>query len=956
MIAFIFLALAGSVRGAEPPDFSRDVRPILSAHCFKCHGPDENSRKGNLRLDNRESALKGGKSSDKVLVPGKPDTSGIITRIFTTDEDELMPPSKIKHPLTAEQKNILRQWVAAGADYKPHWAFSPPVALQPPKMDRGSFKIRNAIDAFVLQRLVKESQLPSPEADRYTLCRRVYLDLIGLPPTPDEADAFVHDSRSDAYERLVDRLLLADEYGERWARRWLDLARYADTNGYEKDRNRSIWPYRDWVIRALNADMPFDKFTIAQVAGDMLPHPTQDDLIATGFHRNTMLNEEGGIDPLEFRYNAIVDRVNTTGTAWLGLTVGCAQCHTHKYDPILHKEYYQLMAFLNNADEPELDLPPADAHKQLEQREKQAAKLLEQLEAKWPIRDETLRWESVKVKVESVTTPLDHPVDTWKVLDDHSVLFSAPGPERNVVTLSFDTSLTNITSLRLEALTDDSRPSKGPGRTEHGNFVLTEIVITNSPADGPAKQVRIKSALADAEQDGFPVTSAFDGKSKTGWAVHAKGKSLNQSRTATFEFATPIGSASGSHVTVHLEQAYGQHHTMGRIKLSVGLPATTDTRILVARQQESLEHAFTQWLTKERKRTVEWRSLRPAQAKSNLPLLTVQADNSVFASGDISKSDTYDLSFTNALKGVTAVRLEALADDRLPAHGPGMTYYEGPKGDFFLGEFQLKADGQPVKFSKATESYAKNNFSSAASAKAAIDGDPQTGWTCAGRMGESHSAVFIPDHPLDASRLNLRMLFGRHFACSLGRFRISVTTAVGGTEAREMPPHIEQLLLVLASQLTEEQRRQLREQFLLSAPELADQVKKIRELRKAPTYPTTLVLHERPSENPRATFIHNRGEFLQPKDRVEPGVPAFLPAFPSDLPRNRLALAQWLVSPRNPLTARVVVNRHWAAFFGNGIVRTLNDFGFQGELPTHPELLDWMAVQFMKDGWSTKKL
>ncbi|MDB6033158.1 MAG: Planctomycete cytochrome, partial [Verrucomicrobiales bacterium] len=952
----ILLAFAGFASAAEAPDFLREVRPILSSHCFKCHGPDESARKGKLRLDDREAALKGGKSGEKAITPGKPDSSAIIARVFTKDEDELMPPTKIKHPLTLEQKEILKRWVLAGAEYKPHWAFIPPRQTEPPRLDGGTFKIRNAIDAFVLERLRKEGLSPSVEADRYTLCRRVYLDLIGLPPSIEESDAFINDPHPDAYERLVDELLASEHYGERWARRWLDLARYADTNGYEKDRNRNIWPYRDWVIRALNSDMPFDKFTIAQIAGDMLPRPSLDDLIATGFHRNTMLNEEGGIDPLEFRYNAVVDRVNTTGTAWLGLTVGCAQCHTHKYDPILHQEYYQLMAFLDNADEPDLDLPPADAREQQQRREQRATKLLADLEDKWPVKEENLQWEIVKLNGSNVTT--GNPADKWKILHDGSILFSAPGPDQNVTFVSFDTTSTNITSLRVEALTDDSLPSKGPGRTDHGNFVLTEINITNSLSDGSStpEQVRIASASADAEQDGFPVKSAFDGQSDTGWAVHAKGKPLNQPRTAIFELAKPIGAKSGSHITIRLEQTYGSRHTIGRLRLSVGIPAAQDDRPLLARRKAAMDKAFAAWLTKERKRTVQWQSLRPAEAKANLPLLTVQPDDSIFASGDTSKSDTYDLAFTNNLKAVTAIRLEALPDDRLPAHGPGMTYYEGPKGDFFLGEFQVKANSHPVKFAKASESYAKNNYGSGASAMAATDGDPQTGWTCAGRMGEAHTAVFIPDQPIDASRLDVRMLFGRHYACSLGRFRISVTTAPGEVEAREFSEQVQQLLLVPDPKLTAAQRQQLLEQFLLSAPELEEHAKKIRELRKPPAYSTTLVLHERPPENPRATFVHNRGEFLQPKDRVEPGIPSFLPSFPANAPKNRLSLAKWLVSPQNPLTARVVVNRHWAAFFGNGFVRTLNDFGFQGELPTHPELLDWMAVQYMKDGWSTKVL
>ena len=942
----------GTSMAAESPDFLREVRPILSSHCFKCHGPDDDTRKGGVRLDMRDAALKSGKSGGPAIVPGQPEKSEVIARIFTTDEDDLMPPAKVKHPLNPQQKDILKRWIADGADYRPHWSFVAPKAVSPPDVQNPGFEVRNSIDAFIAARLQKEGLKPSPEASKLTLARRLHLDLIGLPATPEEADAFAQDARPDACERLVAKLLASPRYGERWARKWLDLARYADSNGYEKDRNRSIWPYRDWVIRALNADMPFDQFTVEQIAGDLLPNPTRDQLVATGFHRNTMLNEEGGIDPLEFRFHAVVDRVNTTGTAWLGLTVGCAQCHTHKYDPILHKDYYQLMAFLNNAEEPDLDLPAEDAGEQQRGREGRATKLLAELSTSWPVELEPFHWEKVTPKIESLEQG-----DDARLLEDGSVLFTAPGLDRSDVTVSFITKLTNVTQLRLEALTHDSLPNKGPGRTPHGNFVLSEITVSRTPLNGSAatEPVKIRSAKATAEQNEFPVGNAFDGKLETGWAIHEAGKTLNANHSATFQFEKTMVLDSGTRITVRLQQQHGGNHTIGRLAISVGAPES-DTRPELVRRQEALEAAFTQWLERERKRAVTWTVLRPTGPKSNLPLLTVQPDNSVLASGDISKSDVYDLTFTNLPGRVTAIRLEALPDDSLPAHGPGLAYYEGPKGDFFLGEFQVAADGRRVKFVKATESYAKNNFGSGASARAATDGDPQTGWSCADRPGETHHAVFVPDEPVEASRLDVKMLFGRHYACSLGRFRISVTTAARGAEAGKLSESVERLLFVPDAGLTTEQRAELRESFLLTAPELAKQSKEIRDLRKPPAYTTTLVMRERPTAAPRSTFIHNRGEFLQPTDRVEADVPQFLPRLPEDSKRDRLALAKWLVSPENPLTARVVVNRQWAAFFGTGIVGTQNDFGFQGELPSHPELLDWLAVEFIKQGWSLKKL
>src|SRR3954469_20908705 len=365
---------------AAPVDYTRDVRPILSQHCFKCHGPDDNARKARLRLDRRPSDMGKAKSGEPIIVAGKADASEFVRRIEADDKTEVMPPPATKKPLSAAQKAILRRWVAEGAEYKDHWSFVPPRQAELPRVKQTDWP-KNPIDHFVLARLEREGLKPSPAADKYTLVRRVYLDLIGLPPTPAEADAFVNDKSPDAYERLVDRLLRSPHYGERWARRWLDLARYADTNGYEKDRPRTMWLYRDWVIRALNADMPFDQFTVEQLAGDLLPGATLDQRIATGFHRNTMLNEEGGADPLEFRWHAVNDRVATTGTVWLGLTLQCCQCHNHKFDPVTQKEYYQLSAFLNNCDEPTIDIPAAaiaakraEAERQIVERELGLAK------------------------------------------------------------------------------------------------------------------------------------------------------------------------------------------------------------------------------------------------------------------------------------------------------------------------------------------------------------------------------------------------------------------------------------------------------------------------------------------------------------------------------------------------------------------------------------------------------
>ena len=781
----LLLFVAASAAAAEPPDFNRDVRPILSAHCFKCHGPDESVREAGLRLDQRDSATKPLDSGATAVVPGKPDDSELLLRVFSDDKDEQMPPPAANKPLSAAQKDVLKQWIAAGAAYQPHWAFSVAGTVPVPSLGRGASDSGDdtrsvpitygAIDAFILPKLRQAGLTMSPQADRYTLIRRASLDLTGLPPTPEEADAFVSDAAPDAYERLIDRLLASPAYGERWARRWLDLARYADTNGYEKDRPRSMWPYRDWVIRALNADMPFDQFTIEQLAGDMLPAATPDQQIATGFHRNTMINEEGGIDPLEFRFHAMVDRINTTSTVWLGLTLGCAQCHTHKFDPIPHADYYRLLALLNNADEPMLD----------------------------------------------VQTPV-------------------------------------IAAQRAEV----------------------ERRIAELTADLPNR---------------FPA-------------------------------------AEGQTAAEHLAQR------------------------------------FEAWLTAERESTVKWQPLKPLAARSNLPTLTIQDDGSIFSSGDISKRDVFDVTFdVSAWKGITALKLEVLTDERLPKSGPGRIYYEGPPGDFWLSQITAGTNGAVgnalrgvpdagniFNFKSASHSFAAGKNT----AEAAIDDDPQTGWSINGGQGRPHYAVFVLEQPLETTdALRVQLLFERYYAAALGKFRVWATDDPRGGAARDMLPEIEALLLVPPGELTAEQRQRLLAQFVQVAPELAaarEEIKKARD--QLPAYPTTLVMQERPRDNRRPTHRHHRGEFLQPKETVEPQLLSLFPPPPDGAPHDRLSFARWLVSEHNPLVGRVTMNRHWAALFGTGIVRTTEDFGYQGEPPSHPELLDWLALELPRRGWSIKAM
>jgi hypothetical protein len=933
---------------AEPVDFNRQVRPILSGNCFKCHGPDDKARESDLRLDQREVATKELESGATAIVPGKPDASELVRRILLADDDERMPPPASNKTLTEEQKQILKQWIAEGAKYNPHWAFvSPKQVVPPPASDANS-----AIDAFVTARLNAVGLKLSPVADRYTLARRASLDLLGLPPTPEEADAFVNDPAPDAFERMIDRLLASPHYGQRSARRWLDLARYADTNGYEKDRVRNMWPYRDWVIQALNADMPFDHFTVEQIAGDMLPGATIDQRIATGFHRNTMLNEEGGIDPLEFRFYAMVDRANTTATVWMGLTLGCAQCHTHKFDPIPHADYYKQLAFLNNADEPTLDVPQPDLAARRAEVERQIAVITADLPNLFPPEGD-LKWHTPKPASFASAGGA-----SGEIRGDGSILVSGTNPERDTYAVFVDIPAGEFSALKLEALIDPSLPSTGPGRTPHGNFVLSEITLQVGPqtAEGKLEAIKLARAEADFSQDQFPAANAIDGDAKTGWAIHGQGK-WNVNRTLTLHLDKPLVLNEPSRWTIKLDHQHGTQHTLGCMRISLA-ELVKDDRPVKDRRQDHLEKEFQAWLAAERERTVRWTPLKPLAAKSEIPILTIQDDSSIFVSGDMSKRDVYDITLdAGGLNGITALRLETIPDDRLPQLGPGRIYYEGPFGDFFLSKVTLArsvSQGENLKFKGASHSFANANNTAAM----AIDDDPQTGWSINGGQGRPHYAVFLLERPLETTdQLQLQMLFERYYAAGLGRFRIWATADPRGGQARDFPNDIEELLLLPPDKLSPDQIQRLLEQFCQLAPELAAEREAIKKLRDSvPASPTALVMQEWSPGHTRATFVHHRGEFLQPRDSVEPALLSILAPLTKHAPQNRLDYAHWLVSTDNPLVGRVTMNRHWATLFGTGLVRTTEDFGYQGEPPSHPELLDWLAIEFPRRDWSMKTM
>ncbi|MBV9470863.1 MAG: PSD1 domain-containing protein, partial [Abitibacteriaceae bacterium] len=536
----------------------------------------EAKRQADLRLDLREGALAdlGGYAA---IVPGKPEASRLLKRIASHDPDVRMPPPESKKPaLTPAQVELLRRWIAEGATYDPHWAFMPLRDGSPPVVRNKAWS-KNPIDNFILARLEKEGIQPSPEAGRATLIRRVYLDLTGLLPTPEEVWAFVADTRPKAYEALVDRLLQSPHYGERWGRHWLDQARYADSNGYTVDSERAMWPYRDWVIKAINDDMPFDQFTIEQLAGDLLPKPTKLQLIATAFHRNTGINEEGGANPEQFRTEAVVDRVNTTSTVWLGLTLGCAQCHSHKFDPISHREYYQMFAFFNQTEDVNnkgATVPVARGEVFGQTNIETEANLAAQ-QAAWEKQELQRLSPATANGVDAANQPADwipaqyveYDTETnagFKLLPDNSLLTDGKGGANDTYRVVAKTSLEKVAALRLRVLPHESLPKGGPGTASNGNFILTGVEVT---LDG--KPQKIVAALADHEQPGYPASATLDDRENTGWAINVAASSkvkMNAPHEIVFYFDKPLVLA-GKALQVRLKHGLHDRYMIGRFAL-----------------------------------------------------------------------------------------------------------------------------------------------------------------------------------------------------------------------------------------------------------------------------------------------------------------------------------------------------------------------------------------------------
>jgi hypothetical protein len=751
--------LLGMQQPVAKVDFAADVAPMLKAKCASCHGRDVQS--GGLRLDTIGGIKKGGVTGP-LFTAGKGKDSLLIQRILGHGGKPRMPMGFA--PLSDQVTAKITAWIDQGANFAAkggkHWAYMPPKRPALPPVRAKSW-VRNPIDAFVLARLEKEGLVPSAQASKETLARRAALDLTGLPPTVSELQAFLNDRRLDAYERYVDRLLASPHYGERMARIWLDLARYADTNGYEKDLPRQMSAWRDWVIKAFNKNMPFDQFTIEQLAGDLLPNPTRDQLIATGFHRNSMLNDEGGVDIEEFRVVAVIDRVDTTATTWLGTTMACAQCHDHKYDPISQKDYYRFFAFFNQTEDNGRDAQPIVRLTNAEQQ-----KVLDRLSGDIKLWQRELEqiaipgamkrmgdWE--RKQATAWKTPL--PAATAKsatvtVLPDRSVLASGPDPELETYTITLPLEGgARYSGLRLEVIPDPSLPQGSSGRNPNGSFVLGGISAAFKRANAGDERIEFSTAVADFTQQGHDPASLIGSGTGPGWAVAGFQPEHRVTHTLVAEFKHPLFAQPGDILTLTLtHNPRFLHHNLGRFRISL------------------TEHP---WLPKETPPSAAIRSILAKDKRSETEAKQLQ-------------------------------------------------------------EFYLSAD------------------------------------------------------------LYLREL--RSKLATLNRQK---------SELENKAPYV----MVL------------------------------KDLAK-----------------PRPDRILKRGDFRTPGDSVSAGVPEFLGG--ASTPANRLGLAKWLVSPSNPLTARVQVNRLWEQCFGRGLVATMEDFGTQGERPSHPELLDWLATELIARKWDVKAM
>ncbi|MBI5760556.1 MAG: DUF1553 domain-containing protein [Planctomycetales bacterium] len=817
------IAAAQTGTPADAVEFNRDLRPILSDICLQCHGPDANQRKAELRLDT-QAGMFAERDGQQILVAGKPLDSEFYLRLIAEDESERMPPAKSGKKLTARQIDQFRRWIEQGAKWQGHWSFTKPQRPAVPKISNLKSEIRNPIDNFILSRLERDGLTPSPAADKTTLIRRLTLDLTGFPPTPAEVDAFVTDPSSNAYEKLVDRLLASPRYGERMAARWLDAARYADTHGYQTDGERHMWRWRDWVIEAFNSNMPFDQFTIDQLAGDMDLNPSLDQRIATGFNRNHRGNSEGGIIPEEYAVEYVVDRVETTGTVWLGLTLGCARCHDHKYDPVSQREFYELFAFFNNVPEKGRAVKYGNSPPYIQAPTREQQRQLDELDR---------RIKSVKRKVRTLKPELVSSQAAWE---------RSPPATLPVWTMD-DGLLVNVTlddgSIVADQFTHDLSPPYGGVATLEGE-----------PRTAPESALRHDSSVITILDGGPKFGDAFR-PGRIGRAFKFDGRNfIDAGGVADFGFydkftlaawVFPYGERGGTIVSRMTDVANGDGYSLiladGKLQLN-----------LVKR-----------WLDDS---------------------LRVETKQPLEPDGWHHVLATYDGS--RDAKGVRV-------------------YIDGE-----LQPLRIVLD--------------ELNQSFAVKEPLRIGGGNGPGGRFVGLI--------------DDVRIYRRVLTGNEAAI--------VATS----------DSLAQILAIPVDRRTLGQRLKLDSAYLaLFAAEpiraAHTEFESLRLQRDAfvERLPTVMVMEEE-RDRPRETHVLLRGQYDKPGERVWPGVPVSLTNGKPLEGLGRRELARWIVSPGNPLTARVTVNRLWQMLFGTGLVKTVDDFGAQGEWPSHPELLDWLAVEF----------
>jgi hypothetical protein len=763
-------------------DFNRQIRPILSDNCFSCHGPDEKRRMAGLRLDVKDGAAS--------VAAGNRSASRLFQRIAATDPKRRMPPVGPERKLSAEQIELVGKWIDEGAEWKQHWAYEAPPRPAVPAVSDKKW-VRNAIDHFVLARLDKEGLKPSPEADRTTLIRRVTLDLTGLPPTRAEVQAFVSDKSPDAYGKVVERLLQSPHYGERMAMQWLDLARYADTHGYHIDSHRDMWPWRDWLIRAFQNNMPYDKFTVEQLAGDLLPNPTREQRLATGFNRNHMINFEGGAIPEEYLTEYVIDRVEATANVWMGMTMGCARCHDHKYDPISQRDFYRFFAFFNTIDEKGLDGRDGNADPMMQLPDDAQEKRLAELESAIAAHEAALPDQRVNAGLQQwakIASPSDGPRDALAHYEMDGSLSDLSGRYRHG-------RLTKGNPLFAAGVAGQSLAFDGESLVEFGDFRPDRFSI--------AAWVRSNNKLPQV------VLTKLDG---------------------------------GRGLMIHLEGAESIGERRRGAKLRVRLAA-------------------------------DWPN-EGIEVRTRMPL-------------------------------VQGVFTHVLAAYDGSGKASGLTIYlDG-----------IKADVEIVKEGRAGDLDAPAPFALGGSLRANIDD-----LRIYGRVLE----------PAEVQQLALAA---------------PVRGIVGTPEAKR----------------TKDQKDRLREYYMTySAPEPDRRAyAELKQLRAAKAeldkvVVNTMVMKE--MEKPRESFVLARGDYRNKTEQVTAAVPASLPPLPAGAPANRLGLARWLTDGNHPLTARVAVNRFWQMYFGAGIVETAEDFGSQGAPPSHPELLDWLATEFVRGGWDVRAM